>query len=125
MALVSPHSQLPGGCGLGSGDLVLLFKKEGQWEEASIPRLRNWGEGRRMVPRVLNKAHTEEESDLVRKQADVGRVSHSGKGLRSSMATVVTKNKDCVGMPRTSSDQPLKNNNQLHRERAHRLVVQY
>lgn len=78
-----------------------------------------------MVPRVLNKAHTEEESDLVRKQADVGRVSHSGKGLRSSMATVVTKNKDCVGMPRASSDQPLKNNNQLHRERAHQLVVQY
>lgn len=69
----SPHSQLPGGCGLGSGDLVLLFKKEGQWEETSIPRLRNWGEGRKMVPRVLNKAHTGEGSESRQKAGRCGK----------------------------------------------------
>lgn len=102
MALI-PHPQLlvPWGMWPGSGDLALLFWKEGQWEETSrpsIPRLRNWGKGRRILPRVL-KPHVGEGQSCVRKQADVGKASHSGKKLSFSVAA---KDKGCVEMPRTS-----------------------
>lgn len=71
----SPNSHPDGGCALGSCNFALLFKKEGQQEDTcgpSIPRLRNWGKGSWMIPRVL-KPHFGEEAELCQKAGRCGK----------------------------------------------------